>query len=547
MSGNNKASLTYALHEESIINIQLPYNPHAPTEPDLWSGSFHPISLHSSIKHFASDSKSIKDSLNFMSKYITNKQVNGEEVNDLKDFDGMGDAIWNFISSVYGAKWDALHTNDNTNTLKMKISSKFTQRVTPNKINNKKKIAKPVFISIEKALPPPPLLSTKSKTEINTISKYFKGNKTSTNPIKPTKSYAQALRQTASTSKMLKIKESFLALNTNQINWVNNIVKGNSKPKPHIQMTTKGPSRKQVIVPMSNDNNNSFIKSSMFHVANINRLLRNTKSDVAVDFIRSDSIGIVIVTNKVASLSNLQIISQYIKKSEDINELQVEEPHLSQSKSYLKIIGIHFFLNGKTQDCLNASDVETILKQNQIFDDIKLASRPRVIKVSPKSDMLIVWINIWDYQSRSKAKCLINWCFNVGRYIATIRRANMNLGVSQCKNCWRWGHTTFSCRIQGSKCVKYNGPHKSKNHHEFRWCCKVNEKTNSLRLETKKSDLCPHSFKYSNCRGDHQANSNQCPFWRYQFNREWYQKKYVEIHENRIKSICSLESDKQQI
>ena len=101
-------------------------------------------------------------------------------------------------------------------------------------------------------------------------------------------------------------------------------------------------------------------------------------------------IGIVIVTNKVASMSDLQIISQYIKKSEDINELQVEEPHLPQSKSYLKIISIPFFLNGKTQEHLNTSNVKTILKQNQIFDDIKLASRPRVIKVSPKSDMSIV-------------------------------------------------------------------------------------------------------------------------------------------------------------
>jgi len=244
-----------------------------------------------------------------MSKYIANKQVNGEEGNDLKNFDGIGNAIWNFISLVYRAKWDTLHIDGNTNTLRMKISSKFTPRVTPNKINNKKEVAKPVPISIKKALSPPSPLPAKSKTEINTISKYFKDNKTSTNPITPTKLYTQASEQTASTSEVLKIKESFLALNANQINQVNNIIKGNPKPKPHIQMTTKGPSRKQVIVPISNNNNNSFIKSSTFHIANINRLLRNAKSDVAVDFIRSDPISIVIVTNKITSLSDLQIIS----------------------------------------------------------------------------------------------------------------------------------------------------------------------------------------------------------------------------------------------
>ena len=290
-------------------------------EPDLWSRSFHPILLYSLIEYFALDLKSIKDSLNFMMKYIANKQVNGKEVNNLKNFNGMGNAIWNFISLVYEAKLDTLYTYNNTNTLRARISSKFTLRVTPNKNNNKKEIAKPVPISIEKAPSPPFLLLAKSKTEINTISKYFKGNKTMTNSTKLTKSYAQASKQTASTSEVLKIKEFFPALNTNQIDQVNNIIKCNLKPKPYIQMTTKGLSRKQVIVPMSNDNNNSFIKNSVIHITNINRLLRNAKSEVAVDFIKSDSISLVIVTNKVTIQSDLQIISQYIKKSEDINEL----------------------------------------------------------------------------------------------------------------------------------------------------------------------------------------------------------------------------------
>ena len=50
-------------------------------------------------------------------------------------------------------------------------------------------------------------------------------------------------------------------------------------------MTTKGPSRKHVIIPMSSENNSKFMKNSSLHVANINRLLRNVKSKVLVDFI----------------------------------------------------------------------------------------------------------------------------------------------------------------------------------------------------------------------------------------------------------------------
>jgi len=108
---NNEASPIHAQHKDDIINIQLLYDPHAPTEPELWSSSFHPISLHGSIEHFASDSKNIKTTLNFLAKYIQNKNVNGVKVNDLINFDGMGNTIWNFISAVYAAKWDALFTD----------------------------------------------------------------------------------------------------------------------------------------------------------------------------------------------------------------------------------------------------------------------------------------------------------------------------------------------------------------------------------------------------------------------------------------------------
>jgi len=191
----------------------------------------------------------------------------------------------------------------------------------------------------------------------------------------------------------------------------------------------KGPSRKHVIIPMSNDNNMKFMKNSSMHVTNINRVLRNVKSKVLVDFIRSDSLDITAVTNKVSLQSNLQIIKQYIKNSDNINTLQVEVPYLSQLKSYLKIIDIPYFPHGNNQDCLTSSDMESIIKQNQIFDNITLTSKLWVIKVLPKLDMLIIWINIWDVQSGSRAKELINQCFNIERYIVTIRGANMNSGV----------------------------------------------------------------------------------------------------------------------
>ena len=237
--GINEASLTHGQHEENVFNVQLPYDINAPTEPELWSGSFHPISLHGSIKHVTSDFKNIKVTLNFLAKYIQNKQVNGTAINDLSDFDGMGDAIWNFISSVYGAKWDGLHTDNKSNTLRTKISSKFTPRIlvqAPNG-NNKKDTPKSTPVTINKAPPLPPL-PAKSKKEINMITKYFHTKKSpvkTTNPSpKPSsgKLYTQASKPSATMSEVLKIKETFPSLNAQKIDQVNSIVNGQNKVKP---------------------------------------------------------------------------------------------------------------------------------------------------------------------------------------------------------------------------------------------------------------------------------------------------------------------------
>ena len=118
-------------NDDNVINIQIAYDPNTPTEPKLWSGNFQSISLHGSIEHMASDTKSIKDSLNFMAKYISNKKVNLKSANDLKDLDSIGDSVWNFISSVYQAGWDSLYMDNKLRTLRKKISSKFTSRIAP--------------------------------------------------------------------------------------------------------------------------------------------------------------------------------------------------------------------------------------------------------------------------------------------------------------------------------------------------------------------------------------------------------------------------------
>ena len=65
-------------------------------------------------------------------------------------------------------------------------------------------------------------------------------------------------------------------------------------------MTTKGPLRKQVIIPMSKENIGTFMINLSLHVANINRQLHNVKSEVLVDYIQADSLEITIIMSKVS-------------------------------------------------------------------------------------------------------------------------------------------------------------------------------------------------------------------------------------------------------
>jgi len=126
----------------------------------------------------------------------------------------------------------------------------------------------------------------------------------------------------------LRIKKAFLFLQAKNIENIQKIIKENDKPKPHINMTMKNLSRKQIIIPISRDNKKNFMKESNIHVLNMNEALKNIKSNILVDFIYSDVASITIVTNKVTTSLDLQTIKQYIKGTNCINSNEVELPRL---------------------------------------------------------------------------------------------------------------------------------------------------------------------------------------------------------------------------
>jgi len=153
------------------------------------------------IEHLGSDVKNIKDSLRFMTKYIANKQIESPKTNNLDDFKGIGEAVWNFISSIYKANWDALYTDNNSILLRRKIASKFTPKMQPTPQKTSKEKNSPSSANIERL---PPSIPAKTPKEVNEISKFFKSSKSVNSVANKSKSYAQASKQNVSTADVIK-------------------------------------------------------------------------------------------------------------------------------------------------------------------------------------------------------------------------------------------------------------------------------------------------------------------------------------------------------
>jgi len=121
-----------------------------------------------------------------------------------------------------------LYTDNNFILLRRKIALKFISKIqlTPQKTSKGKNSPSPANI---KRLPPP--IPAKTPKEVNKISKFFKSSKLVNSAANKSKSYTQASKQNASTADVIKIKETFTSVGAKEINQINNIIKGPSKPK----------------------------------------------------------------------------------------------------------------------------------------------------------------------------------------------------------------------------------------------------------------------------------------------------------------------------
>ena len=107
-------------------------------------------------------------------------------------------------------------------------------------------------------------------------------------PMISKKSYMQASKANISLNieDVIWVKEAFSALSVDEVRKmlkVKNSSMGMKKPK--INMMTRGPSRKEVIILITKVNAELIVNSAHIHISNINNCLKIPKSDIITDFI----------------------------------------------------------------------------------------------------------------------------------------------------------------------------------------------------------------------------------------------------------------------
>ena len=196
------------------------------------------------------------------------------------------------------------------------------------------------------------------------------------------------LKQISNINDVIWVKKAFSALSADEVRKMLNIKnKGMGMKKPKINIMTKGLSRKEIIISMTKVDIELIINSAHIYISNINKCLKNSKSDIIVNFIQININRIIIIINRPASNLNLSTIEKYLKNIQNVNPDFIESPCLLKSKSYMKIVGLLY----SSESEVRTSDVmKAVLKESHLFKDTILVSKPHIIKALPKSDKAMV-------------------------------------------------------------------------------------------------------------------------------------------------------------
>ena len=259
----------------SLLN----YGGNQPSIPSSWDRAHHTLFIFGTDEMSEIDAINMAQSISRIIDYIKNNPA--DKKLPAREFEQVTKGFWNLISAIYSSRWDLLPVENGKNFCALvgeKILNNYVKLGLVNQLEAKKPLSSMPTTATN---PNVPVIPSPSKTTGPNEKKALK-------PTITKKSYAQASKANISSSieDVIRVKEVFPTLSADEVGKMlkaKNSSGGTKKPK--IKMTTRGQSRREVIIPMTKTNAELIVNSAHIHISNINKCLKNSKSDIFADFI----------------------------------------------------------------------------------------------------------------------------------------------------------------------------------------------------------------------------------------------------------------------
>ena len=124
-----------------------------------------------------------------------------------------------------------------------------------------------------------------------------------------------------------------------------------------------------------------------------NKSLVEASSKLGIEYVCKTQDSVSMSTNSVTLAAELEVIKQQLKKTASLSETTEIESYLPQSKSFLKVLDISY-QNSNTSLPITLAQVGAALFSFPLFENITLVFLSCIIKVSPSSNISVIWIDI---------------------------------------------------------------------------------------------------------------------------------------------------------
>ena len=204
-----------------------------------------------------------------------------DKKSSVKDFEQVTKGFWSLITAIYSSRWDLLPVED---------SKTFHDLIGKRILNNYVKHGLLNQPEAKKLLPSMPTTAMNSNVPVALPPSKMTGlnKKKAPKPTITKKSYVQASKANIllSIENVIWVKKVFPTLSADEVGKMLKAKNsGGGTKKFKINMTTRGQSRREVIIPITKANAELIVNSAYIHISNVNKCLKNSKSDTFADFI----------------------------------------------------------------------------------------------------------------------------------------------------------------------------------------------------------------------------------------------------------------------